>query len=216
MRAGRARPAEVTLVAVSKTVHADRLRDALAAGITLLGENRVQEAAAKAAEVAGRALGARRPAPGQQGAEGARAVRADPAVDSLELAQRLDRIAGELRPGDRSRSCSRSTSTPIPARPGFDAGRPRARPARARRPAEPPARRPDDDRPPGRDAGGGPARRSAALRALSRAAAGSASRAWAPALSMGMTDDYPVAIEEGATIVRVGRAIFGERHHHAH
>ncbi len=32
-----------------------------------------------------------------------------------------------------------------------------------------------------------------------------------PDLSMGMTDDYPVAIEEGATIVRVGRAIFGER-----
>lgn len=32
-----------------------------------------------------------------------------------------------------------------------------------------------------------------------------------PVLSMGMTDDYPVAIEEGATIVRVGRAIFGER-----
>jgi len=32
-----------------------------------------------------------------------------------------------------------------------------------------------------------------------------------PDLSMGMTDDYPVAIEEGATIVRVGRAIFGAR-----
>jgi O-acetyl-ADP-ribose deacetylase (regulator of RNase III) len=31
-------------------------------------------------------------------------------------------------------------------------------------------------------------------------------------LSMGMTEDYPVAIEEGATIVRIGRAIFGERH----
>lgn len=30
-------------------------------------------------------------------------------------------------------------------------------------------------------------------------------------LSMGMTDDYPIAIEEGATLVRVGRAIFGER-----
>jgi len=30
-------------------------------------------------------------------------------------------------------------------------------------------------------------------------------------LSMGMTDDYRIAIEEGATIVRVGRAIFGER-----
>ncbi|MQC83041.1 MAG: YggS family pyridoxal phosphate-dependent enzyme [Chloroflexi bacterium] len=32
-----------------------------------------------------------------------------------------------------------------------------------------------------------------------------------PGLSMGMTDDYPVAIEEGATIVRIGRAIFGDR-----
>lgn len=33
-------------------------------------------------------------------------------------------------------------------------------------------------------------------------------------LSMGMTDDFEVAIEEGATIIRVGRAIFGERKHH--
>jgi hypothetical protein len=39
-----------------------------------------------------------------------------------------------------------------------------------------------------------------------------------PELSMGMTDDFEVAVEEGATIVRVGRAIFGERppaHDHA-
>lgn len=34
-----------------------------------------------------------------------------------------------------------------------------------------------------------------------------------PDLSMGMTDDYPIAIEEGATVIRVGRAIFGERSH---
>ena len=33
-----------------------------------------------------------------------------------------------------------------------------------------------------------------------------------PGLSMGMTDDFEVAVEEGATIIRVGRAIFGERH----
>ena len=32
-----------------------------------------------------------------------------------------------------------------------------------------------------------------------------------PELSMGMTDDYAVAIEEGATMIRIGRAIFGER-----
>jgi pyridoxal phosphate enzyme (YggS family) len=31
-------------------------------------------------------------------------------------------------------------------------------------------------------------------------------------LSMGMSDDYEIAIEEGSTIVRVGRALFGERH----
>ncbi len=47
------------------------------------------------------------------------------------------------------------------------------------------------------------------------------STAIGPELSMGMTDDFEVAVEEGATIVRVGRALFGERpghgqgeHHH--
>ena len=34
-----------------------------------------------------------------------------------------------------------------------------------------------------------------------------------PDLSMGMSGDYEIAIEEGATIVRVGRALFGERPH---
>ena len=34
-----------------------------------------------------------------------------------------------------------------------------------------------------------------------------------PELSMGMSDDYAIAVEEGATIVRVGRALFGERPH---
>jgi hypothetical protein len=32
-----------------------------------------------------------------------------------------------------------------------------------------------------------------------------------PQLSMGMTNDFPIAVEEGATLVRVGTAIFGER-----
>ena len=32
-----------------------------------------------------------------------------------------------------------------------------------------------------------------------------------PDLSMGMTDDFEVAVEEGATLVRIGRALFGER-----
>jgi PLP dependent protein len=51
----------------------------------------------------------------------------------------------------------------------------------------------------------------ASLAAL-RAALEEAFRTSLPDLSMGMTDDYPVAIEEGATMVRIGRAIFGERH----
>ncbi len=50
-------------------------------------------------------------------------------------------------------------------------------------------------------------RHFAALRELARAAAGSALPA-SPALSMGMTEDYEIAIEEGATLVRVGRALF--------
>ena len=54
--------------------------------------------------------------------------------------------------------------------------------------------------------------RELAVRLRSPGQAGSA--ALGPELSMGMTDDFPIAIEEGATIVRVGRAIFGERHQH--
>jgi pyridoxal phosphate enzyme (YggS family) len=50
-----------------------------------------------------------------------------------------------------------------------------------------------------------------ALRALRDALASDFPAADWTALSMGMTDDYAVAIEEGATIVRVGRAIFGPR-----
>jgi len=50
----------------------------------------------------------------------------------------------------------------------------------------------------------------ASLAALQAELAGQ-SAAPLPELSMGMTDDYPIAIEEGATVIRVGRAIFGER-----
>lgn len=52
----------------------------------------------------------------------------------------------------------------------------------------------------------------AALRALRDALASDFPAATWAELSMGMTDDFPVAIEEGATLVRVGRAIFGPRH----
>ena len=59
-----------------------------------------------------------------------------------------------------------------------------------------------------------PGGRPADLRGAAAAVGGAARRAsrrWAPALSMGMSDDFEVAVEEGATIVRVGRALFGDR-----
>jgi hypothetical protein len=64
----------------------------------------------------------------------------------------------------------------------------------------------------GRQVGEPEAARStfAALRTLA-ARLRDASPGLGPELSMGMTDDFPVAVEEGATIVRVGRAIFGAR-----
>ena len=73
--ARRPRPGDVTLVAVSKTVDAARLRAAVAAGLTILGENRVQEAEVKAPLAAGRALAPDRPAAVEQGPPGGRAVR---------------------------------------------------------------------------------------------------------------------------------------------
>ena len=51
----------------------------------------------------------------------------------------------------------------------------------------------------------------AALRELSGAAPRTAGPRLGAELSMGMSDDFEVAVEEGATIVRVGRALFGER-----
>jgi uncharacterized pyridoxal phosphate-containing UPF0001 family protein len=63
----------------------------------------------------------------------------------------------------------------------------------------PPVERPDESRP-----------WFARLRALRDQAAARLGRKL-PELSMGMTDDFEVAIEEGATLIRVGRAIFGER-----
>ena len=63
------------------------------------------------------------------------------------------------------------------------------------------------------DSAGPPGRRSGRFAELSERLRAVDPRLGAE-LSMGMTDDYPVAVEEGATMVRVGRAIFGERHAH--
>ncbi|HVQ22479.1 MAG TPA: YggS family pyridoxal phosphate-dependent enzyme, partial [Candidatus Saccharimonadia bacterium] len=88
-------PASVTLVAVSKTVDAERLRAAVAAGLTTLGENRVQEAAAKAELVPGATWHLVGHLQGNKVRLALGIFETIESVDSVELATRLDRLVAE-------------------------------------------------------------------------------------------------------------------------
>jgi hypothetical protein len=207
-RAGRA-PASVTLVAVSKTVPADRLRAAVAAGHHVLGENRVQEAAAKVPLVPGPRWHLVGPLQANKARRAVELFDCLEAVDSVELALRLDRIAAELRPGRPLPILLEVNVDADPGKAGFTPavvaealpglltlgnlevrglmtiGRLTATPEEARTTF----------------------RRLRELATQLRAT----HQGLGPELSMGMSDDFELAIEEGATIVRVGRALFGER-----
>jgi hypothetical protein len=135
-------------------------------------------------------------------------------VDSVALAERLDRLAAEVRPGARVPVLLQVNVDRDPAKAGFDpeglagtagalGGLPRLD-VRGLMTVGRIVDRPEDARP-----------TFAALRALSEGLRAE----WlglGPELSMGMTDDFAIAVEEGATIVRVGRALFGERSPAAH
>ena len=84
----------------------------------MLGENRVQEGEAQGARGARRVVAARRPAPVEQGAPGARGLRRDP-DRGLGRARRAPRPAGRRGPARApgTRCWSRSTSTPTRRRP---------------------------------------------------------------------------------------------------
>jgi PLP dependent protein len=205
-------PAEVRLIAVSKTHPPEALRRAIDAGVTDLGENRVQEADAKIGEVGdGRArwhlIGH------LQANKARRAVQLFDVIHSLDsaaLAERLDRLCQEAGrdelpvliqvdlAGEATKSgvgeggldelaqtvaaCGRLKLSGLMALPPFFEDAERARPFFRR------------------------------LRELRDALQGRGSFGTARGeLSMGMSHDYEVAIEEGATYVRVGTAIFGER-----
>lgn len=211
LRVGRD-PASVTLVAVSKTVPAEALRLAVAAGLDLLGENRVQEGMAKAPEVPGARWHLIGPLQSNKARRALEVFASIQSVDSIDLARRLDRLAPEARPGARYPVLAQVNVDLDPAKAGF-------------RPAEVDPAMAELLALPNLAVRGlmtvgrvttepGVARRTfVGLRELSER---SRSR-WpelGPELSMGMTDDFELAVEEGATIVRVGRAIFGERHHH--
>ena len=202
-------PSSVTLVAVSKTVSAERVRHAVAAGLVVLGENRVQEAAGKIPEVPGASWHLVGPL---QSNKARRAVELFDVIESVhdeDLARRLDEIVRAMPGGRRLPVLLQVNVDRDPAKAGFG---PDALEAAVERLDAMEgldlrglmtigrlAEDPEEARP-----------TFVALRALSERLRTRWPRL-GPDLSMGMTDDYEVAVEEGATIVRVGRALFGDR-----
>ncbi|GAB6272502.1 MAG: YggS family pyridoxal phosphate-dependent enzyme [Smithellaceae bacterium] len=208
-RAGRD-SGTIQLMAVSKTVEPDRIRQALDAGITLLGENYVQEAREKIPAVG-------RPAVWHMiGHLQTNKVKYVVnlfdwihSVDRLELARELDKRAGQnnrklnaLIEVNVSGEASKNGAVPqqvlelvrqISILPNLS--------VRGLMTMPPYSDDPENSRP-----------YFIALRRLRDEIVSAAVPGISMTeLSMGMTDDFEVAIEEGATIIRVGRAIFGDR-----
>jgi hypothetical protein len=206
-RSGRD-PGEVTLVAVSKTVDASRLRAAVAAGLSLLGENRVQEAEAKAPAVPGARWHLIGPLQSNKARRAVELFDVVESVDSVDLARRLDRLAAEA--GRAPLGVYFQVNVDLDqAKAGFapeslEADLPVLLEMRNLRPLGlMTVGRLVDTAEEARQTFAGLRELSARLReGTSGLGAG---------LSMGMSDDYPVAVEEGATVVRVGRALFGTR-----
>jgi PLP dependent protein len=199
-RAGRSR-AEVTLVAVSKTFPASFIDEAIAVGITDVGENRVQEAREKKPLVQGTArwhlIGHLQT---NKAKDAVKLFDVIQAVDSLDLAEKLARAAESH--GKRQDVMLQVNIGDEPQKNGIapadvDAVVRQALMLASLRVmglmAIPPIGTADASRPYFRE-----------LRSM-RDALG------LEHLSMGMSEDFETAIEEGSTIVRVGRAIFGSR-----
>lgn len=206
IRAGR-RPDEITLVAVTKKQPPEAIQAVLAAGVMDIGENYVAEAEEKFTAVEWPEGATRHLIGHLQGNKAARAVElfdVVQSVDSLKLARRLDRMAAE-----------RAIILPVlleaklseePEKTGFD---PRDLPGAMGAVAGLPnlsvqglmgmAPFTDDE-----------TNIRAAFKALQKhfLTLDNSSRR---TLSMGMTGDFEIAIEEGSTMVRIGTALFGRR-----
>ena len=201
-------PASVRLVAVSKTVESDRIRELLDLGHDLLGENRVQEALEKMDLLGDRAnfhlIGHLQRNKARHAVGRFELIHS---VDSVALAVEIDRRAATA--GIRQAILLQVNLSGEPTKAGVDedglsglieavAGLPQVD-LRGLMTIPPPV---------------DPAEQSRVWFVRLREARDRLAQAFGlplPELSMGMTDDFEVAIEEGATLVRVGRAIFGER-----
>ena len=201
LRGGRS-PQDVTLVAIAKGFPPEAIREAVQAGIRHLGENRVQEAQAKRPlladlppDVVWHMVGHLQTNKVKTALKLFDIIHS---VDSLHLAEEISRRAPRPVPVFLEVNVAGE-----PAKYGFPPQElPEASEAIARLPnldlrglmtVAPLATDPEQVRP--------------VFRRL-RLIAGSLGLR---ELSMGMTDDFEVAVEEGATHVRIGRAIFGER-----
>jgi PLP dependent protein len=208
-RASGRDPAEITLIGAVKTVPPERIRVAVEAGLTDLGENRVQEAE-RAIDAVGRRMARWHMIGHLQRNKAARAVEwfdRIHGIDDEELARALSRRAESLElrlpvliqvnisnegskfgvaPEAASRLVERVATLKGLALDGLmSIGAPVVRPE---------------------DARGGFAR-TREVRDRAERETGVALRE----LSMGMSDDFEIAVEEGSTMVRVGTALFGAR-----
>lgn len=212
-RTGRS-PDEVSLMAVTKTHPPQKIREAYEAGLRLFGENRVQEFAGKSAALADLTNAEWHMIGHLQSNKAAKAVklfRAVDSVDSLKLAERLNAAALglqkrlpvliEINVGGEQAKSGIGTGSPeleqlLQAAPRFESLE-----FRGLMTVPPYTEDPEDARAFFRK-----------LRDLRDAiAAKRLPSIRMDILSMGMSHDFEVAIEEGSTCVRVGTVIFGER-----
>jgi len=208
-RAGRS-PSAVRLMAVTKTVDDAKIGEAISAGVEIIGENYVQEAKRKI-EVLGKScqwhlIGRLQTNKAKYAVHLFDMIHS---VDRMELAVELDRRArgaGRVLPILIEVNVSgEETKSGVPIAAAADLVRAAAAmenlAIRGLMTMPPWFDDPEEARPYFRT-----------LRELrDRIAAEAIPRVEMEELSMGMTGDYAVAVEEGATIVRVGRGIFGER-----
>jgi pyridoxal phosphate enzyme (YggS family) len=210
-KAGRS-PDSVRLVAATKTVTVDRIREGIDAGLSILGENRVQEAVPKVAALAQASV--RWHFIGQLQRRKVRTIMGlfdlIHSVDTLELAREIDRRAEETGHaqdillevnigGEPTKAGFHpdDLESLVPEMAAFSHIRIKGLMA-----IPPPTERAEAARP-----------YFTRLRNLADAIADKKIPAVSmEELSMGMSNDYEVAIQEGATLVRIGSAIFGARH----
>ena len=199
-------PSAVTLVAVTKTVAVERIREAVILGLRIFGENRVQEALPKMDEIGPANIDWHLVGHLQTNKikflEGR--FQMVQSVDSAGLAEALDRrlqsaldVLVEVNVAEEpQKTGALPADLPAIARTVAAASHLRLRGLMTVAPMVSDA---EQVRP--------IFRRLRSLRDQTSHELGMP----LPVLSMGMTDDYPVAVEEGATMLRLGRALFGPR-----